>query len=139
VGQRARVRFDAYPELELPAHVTAIAAMTKPAGQRGSFFKEVPVYLKLDKIDPRVIPDLSVSADIILQSRSEVTMIPRSAVFDDDGSNAAKPYVLVRAGENFEKRAVDLALRSNIYAAVARGLQPGEVVAVETPPAAGGK
>jgi multidrug efflux pump subunit AcrA (membrane-fusion protein) len=139
VGQKARVRFDAYPELELPAHVTAIAAMTKPAGQRGSFFKEVPVYLKLDKIDPRVIPDLSVSADIILRSDPDVTMVPRSGVFDDDGSETAKPYVLVRAGEDFEKRPVEIGLRSNIYASVTRGLRPDDVVALETPPAAGGK
>lgn len=138
VGQKARVRFDAYPGLELPAHVTAIAAMTRPAGQRGSFFKEVPVYLKLDQVDTRVIPDLSVSADIILQSEPDVTMVPRGAVFGDDGG-PAKPYVLVRSGEDFEKRPVELGLRSNISAAVARGLRPGDVVALEIPPAAGGK
>lgn len=133
VGQKARVRFDAYPGLVLPAHVTAIAAMTKPGGQRASFFKEVPVYLKLDKIDPRVIPDLSVSADLILESEADTSVVPRGAVFGDDGGSTA-PFVYVRNAGGFEKREIQIGLRSHVQAAVRRGLQPGDAVALELPP-----
>ncbi|MEK7753413.1 MAG: HlyD family efflux transporter periplasmic adaptor subunit, partial [Acidobacteriota bacterium] len=34
IGQKARIRFDAYPDLELPAKVFSIGAMTKPGGFR---------------------------------------------------------------------------------------------------------
>lgn len=132
VGQKARVRFDAYPDLELPAHVTAIAAMTKPGGQRASYFKEVPVYLKLDRIDPRVIPDLSVSADIILETDAETAVVPRSAIFGDD-NDSTPPFVFVKNGDSFEKREIEIGVRSNIYASVRRGLQPGDLIALDPP------
>jgi multidrug efflux pump subunit AcrA (membrane-fusion protein) len=131
VGQKAHVRFDAYPDLVLPAHVTAIGAMTKPGGQRANFFKEVPLFLKLDQIDSRVIPDLSVSADVVLSQETDVTVVPRSALFDDAGNG--KAFVFVRGDGGFEKREVELGLRSHIQAAVKRGLQPGETVALDRP------
>ena len=68
LGQKARIHFDAYPGLELPAHVDSIAAVTKPGMFRAQFVKEVAVRLKLDAMDNRVIPDLSVSAEIMEDS-----------------------------------------------------------------------
>ncbi|MCD6302405.1 MAG: HlyD family efflux transporter periplasmic adaptor subunit, partial [Anaerolineae bacterium] len=66
IGMKARVRFDAFPDLELPATVYSVGTVAKSRVYRPDYLKEVPVVLKLDKTDPRVIPDLSVSADIIL-------------------------------------------------------------------------
>ena len=93
IGQQARVRFDAYPELELPARIFAIGAMTKSGGFRGSFIKEVPVRLKLEKLDPRVIPDLTVSADVILESSADeqAVIVPLQAVFRDGRQRARRP------------------------------------------------
>ncbi|HBY58756.1 MAG TPA: hypothetical protein DEH78_02970 [Solibacterales bacterium] len=131
VGARARVRFDAYPDLELPARVTAIGAITRAGGQRASFFKEVPVFLKLERMDPRVIPDLSVSADIVLASEDQVAVAPLAAVFRENGG--PEPFVWIRSGANFEKRPVELGLTSNIDVAIRKGLRAGDVVALEPP------
>lgn len=131
VGAKAILRFDAYPGLELPAHVISIAAITKPGGMRSTFVKEVPVFLKIDKMDPRVIPDLSVSADIIVESAENLTLAPMESVFRD--SPSAKPYVFVKTAAGFEKREVDLGLANHIQTSVRSGLKPGEVVALERP------
>jgi len=131
IGAKATVHFDAYPDLTLSAHVFAIGAMTKPGGQRGNFVKEVPLLLKLDQSDPRVIPDLSVSADVVLDSEQSEAVVPFSSVFQDQPGSAK--YVWVQKGEEWEKRPVETGVVSNIAVAIRSGLRKGEVVALETP------
>lgn len=92
--------------------------------------------LKLDKMDPRVIPDLSVSVDVMVGSGVNQLVAPLESIFQDGQS--AKPYVFVKAGQGFEKREVEIALRNNIAAAVASGLKAGEVIALERPVQPGG-
>jgi multidrug resistance efflux pump len=132
VGARARVRFDAYPGMELPAHVYSIGAMTRPGGFRANYVREIPVQLKLDRMDPRVIPDLAVSVDVVIETEQQAAAVtPRSAIFT--GENG-KPFVFVKQGEEFEERPVELGVRNNIVAAIRSGLRVGEEVAAEMPP-----
>ncbi|MBI4876221.1 MAG: HlyD family efflux transporter periplasmic adaptor subunit [Acidobacteria bacterium] len=132
IGQRARVRFDAYPDLELTAHVFSVGAIARQGGFRASYMKEIPVRLRLDKMDPRVIPDLSVSADVIVEREEQAAMVaPLESVFRDGA--AARPYVFVREAQGWRKREVELGLASNVAAAIRSGLQPGEVVALARP------
>ena len=106
--------------------------MTRPGGMRASYVKEIPVVLKLDKLDPRVIPDLSVSVDVELESEKQVAMVPLGAVFQDRADS--KPFVFVKNGTAWERREVQFGVSSNVVAAVRSGLRPGEVVAMEYPP-----
>jgi HlyD family secretion protein len=132
LGQRATVRLDAYPGLELPAHVISIAAGTKPAGTRASFVKEVPVRLKIDQKDPRVIPDLSISADVAVASDDRPAAVaPAGAVFRDNP--LAQPYVYVQGESGWERRDVELGLTNHLQATIRSGLKPGEVVALDRP------
>ena len=131
IGAKAKVRFDAFPDLELPAHVYSIAAVTRPGGNRGTYVKEIPVRLKLDALDPRVIPDLSVSADVEVETVQEATLAPVAAIFSDDGGKTG--YAFVRNGEAWDRRALRVRLRNHLMAAVESGLRPGEVVALERP------
>jgi HlyD family secretion protein len=132
IGAKAKVRFDAYPGLELPAHVYSVAAMTRPGGQRSSYVKEIPVVLKLDHIDHRVIPDLSVSCDIIIEQEDDAVVAPLGAVFKDASSRSS--HVYVKSGDTWEKREVELGMSNNIAVSVRTGLRPGEIVATELPP-----
>ena len=131
VGARANLRFDAYPGLVVPAKVMSVAAITRPGGMRANFYKEIPVYLKIEKMDPRIIPDLSVSVDVIVDTALEQVIAPLESVFRD-GPNA-EPYVFVKAGDRFERRPVQLGIRNHIAATVSTGLKAGEVVALEPP------
>lgn len=132
VGAKARLNFDAYPGLTLPAHVISIGAITKPSGFRDKFLKEIPVFLKIDKMDSRVIPDLSVSADIIVETGAENRVIaPLESVFRDPA--AGKSFVYVKTASGVERRDVRLGLSSNIHAEILEGLRAGEVVLVEEP------
>lgn len=133
INAKAKVRFDAYPGLELPAHVVSVAAVTKTGGFRASYMKEIPVRLKLDAMDPRVIPDLSVSADVILESEDAAAVVPVSALMQDAKQPAGKHFVYVRGAQGWVRREVELGTGNHTHAAVRAGLKPGEVVALENP------
>jgi len=134
LGQRATVRLDAYPGLELPAHVVSIAAVPKPPGARAGFVAEVPVRLKIDQKDPRVIPDLSISADVSLASDDQpAAVVPAGAVFRN--SAVPKPFVYVQGFSGWELREVELGLTNHLQASIRSGVKPGEVVALDLPKA----
>jgi multidrug resistance efflux pump len=133
IGAKARVRFDAYPGLELAARVYSVGGVAKPGGQRASYVKEIPVRLKLDQADPRVIPDLSASAEVTIESTQQAAIVaPLGAVFRDAPDKA--PYVFVQSPSGWIRREVEIGLRNNIAAVVRSGLQEKEVVALEQPP-----
>jgi hypothetical protein len=131
VGMKAKVHLDAYPDVALAATVVAVGAMTNGGGWRASWVREVPVQLRLDDRDARVIPDLSGSADIELAAEKASAVAPLAAVFRD--APEGRPYTFVQEAAGFEKRELELGLTSNIAAAVHSGLRPGDVVALTRP------
>lgn len=63
VGDRARVRPDAYPDLVLPAVLEEVS----PLGQEGSFSDKIRVFnarFVVEGSDPKLLPDLSVAVDL---------------------------------------------------------------------------
>jgi HlyD family secretion protein len=63
-GIRAKVYFDAYPDLAVPAHFEMASPMAQAA--LGSPIKTFMAVFKLDKTDPRLMPDLS--AAVVLET-----------------------------------------------------------------------
>lgn len=138
VGSKARVRFDAFPDLELPAHIYSVAAMPKSSwSSRAQYLKEIPVRLKLDKMDPRVIPDLSVSVDVILESEESSVVAPRGAVYEETAGGTTRFYVFVQQGDIWQRRDVEVGLTSYLEAVIKSGLKPGEIIALDRPPKPG--
>ena len=63
IGQAAKVRLDAYPELVLPGKLEQVA----PIGRNGSFSAKVRTFNAIFSIqgsDPRLMPDLSAAVDV---------------------------------------------------------------------------
>ncbi len=131
IGQKAHVRFDAYPDLEVPATVYSVGAMTKPGGFRSSFMKEIPVRLRLDKLDSRIIPDLTVSADVVIEREDQASMVPVESVFQD--APGAARYVFVQGPRGWLRREVEPGLVNYTTVEIRSGLRPGEMVALSRP------
>jgi HlyD family secretion protein len=129
VGAAAEVTFDAYPGLTLPAEVVSIGAIASGGGWRASYVKDVPVRLKLRKLDPRAIPNFTVAADVLIEAAEGVPTVPRESLFvdPDDGKTVA----FVRIPSGWEKRDVELGVQSPVDAEVKSGLNAGDVVATE--------
>jgi multidrug resistance efflux pump len=129
VGAKATVRFDAYPGLEMPARVIAVGAIPKTGGQRPDWVKEIPVRLKLDKLDTRVIPDLSVSVDVEIASEQNATLVPLGGLFHEDRGS----FVFLRTSRGWERRPVEVGAANHLVAAIRSGVEPGDVIAAEWP------
>lgn len=130
-GMEARVHFEAYPDLELPAQVVNVSAMTRQGGWRANYVRSVPVRLKLEQQDPRVIPNLTTSVDLVLERAEAAPSVPLECLFRDETKE--EPYVFVQTPAGWEKRDVELGLANFVEAQVRTGLTGGEVLATERP------
>jgi HlyD family secretion protein len=129
LGMKAAIRIDAFPDIELPGTVVGIGAMAKASTFRARYVGEIPVRIKIDKMDNRVIPDLTGSAEIVLGSEKNTLLAPRSAVFTEE----AGAFVFVQGPEGWLKRKVELGLPNFTQVAIKSGAQKGDVVALQRP------
>ena len=127
IGQHVTIRFDAFPGLELPGTVYSIGALATGSWLQSYYLRSVPVRITINGFDPRVIPDLSASADVILEKADNVLAIPRAAVSTRNGQST----VLVREGDQFVERPVTLGMRNETQVAVTSGLKEGDEVRVD--------
>ena len=132
IGARVTVRFDAFPDLKTPARVHSIGTIARATKRRGSaYVRNVPVRLSLEKTDPRVIPNYSVSADLVLAREESAAIVPLECVFSDQAGG--KPYAFVQGANGWERRELELGLANNIAVAVRSGLEEGAAVLTERP------
>lgn len=129
LGMRSSVHLDAYPDLSLPGSLLGIGAMSKTSTFRASYVGEIPIRFKIEKVDTRVIPDLTGSSEVVLQTETAALVAPRAAVFHEDGA----PVVYVQKPEGWMKKKVDLGLSSFTHVAIKSGVQKGDVLAVQRP------
>lgn len=139
IGQRAVVRLDAYPDLKLEGRVVSIGAIASESGGgrfgrggSGLYVKSVPVEIAVEADDDRLIPDLSASADILLEEPVEGLLAPREAVRRDENGS----FVLVRSGTGFERRDVTVRDRSTTHVLIEDGVAKGEELLIGDPPKA---
>jgi HlyD family secretion protein len=124
IGQKGRIRFDAFPGMEFDGQVYSLGALAA-GGMRGSvYMRTVPIRLKINGYDPRLIPDLSASADVVIEKEEGKPLVPRAAILTEDGKTVA----YVKKGETFQKREVTLGLQNATHAVVLAGLNNGEEV-----------
>lgn len=131
IGQPARARFDAFPGLSLRARVHSMGALAVGGWRQNYYIRNVAVKVQLLEQHPQVIPDLSCSADVLVEQKENALIVPLEAVHQVKG----KTVVRVRERDRFVAREVELGLRNNTHAAVLRGVEAGQVVALGEPPA----
>jgi HlyD family secretion protein len=129
LGMKSVIHLDAYPDIELPGTLVGIGAMAKASTFRARFVGEIPIRLKLEKTDSRVIPDLTGSAEIILNVERNTMVAPLSSVFAEEGGS----YIFVQGSEGWIKKKVELGLPSFTMVAIRSGLQKGDVIALQRP------
>jgi multidrug resistance efflux pump len=129
LGQRATVRFDAFPDIVLKGRVQAVGAFAMGGRRLNYYVRRIPVRVRLDAPDPRVIPDLSASADVITAASASGLIVPREALSEADG----KPVVYVKEGDSFQAHSVEITDTTNTQVAVRSGIEEGQEVALQLP------
>jgi len=128
-GQSVEATLDTYPDWKIPCKVIAII----PTADRQK--STVKVRVGFDKLDPRILPDMSVKVAFEESSGGTKTAanpgvaIPKTAVQQRDGHDV----VFVVQNGHVERRAVTVSGTESDDSLVTAGLSAGERVAVDAP------
>ncbi|MEO8595634.1 MAG: efflux RND transporter periplasmic adaptor subunit [Candidatus Solibacter sp.] len=126
LGQKAAIHFDAFPDIAMRGHVASVGALAT-SGRRVQFvLRTIPVRLALDSMDPRLMPDLSASADVETAPAADGLLVPVEAMSEAGG----KTIVYVKQGNAFVAREVAIAGSSHTHVALRSGIQEGEEIAL---------
>lgn len=129
-GQGASVSMDAIPGQTFTgsvADISAVASMDFEAGWPVP--RNFTVEIALDSADSRLSPNMSASVRVAVNRFPDAIVIPSVAVFRKSGRAVA----YVRHGSGFLETAVDVSQRSGSEAVIAKGLKPGQQVALKDP------
>lgn len=127
IGQLATIGLDAFPGLELKGKIYSIGALAVGGWRQNYFIRNVPVRVAIDGLDPRLIPDLSAYADVVVETKDSAMLVPLGAVRNRNG----KSFVSVKQGEQWQEREVKLGSANNLQAIVLSGLKDGEEVRLD--------
>jgi HlyD family secretion protein len=131
VGQAVSARVDAVPDKDITGTVSDISTLASPDFSSYPPVRSFLVDVKLAQIDPRLRPGMSATVRIVVDRLPKATLVPAAAVF----TRAGRTVVFVVKGKDFEERAIEVARRNTEQVAVARGLAPGEEIALKDPAA----
>ncbi len=126
VSQAARIGFDAFPEMHFTGKVYSIGALAVSGSRQNFFIRAIPVRVQIEGADPKLIPDLSAHANVLLETVQDQLQVPVGAVHEQNG----KAWVELKRGVQFERREVTLGKRNNMAVAVTSGLTAGDEVRV---------
>lgn len=129
LGQPARIRVDAIPDKEFLAKLDWISPIASINFRGGWTEKSFPATATLEKLDSRLRPGMSATAEIVLENQQDRMLIPSRAGFTLNG----KPAVYVQHGEDFVLRPIEVGKRNETDIVVLNGLKPGDTVALENP------
>jgi HlyD family secretion protein len=127
-GQPVEATLDAYPDWKIPCRVIAII----PTADRNK--STVKVRVGFEKLDPRILPDMSVKVAFRETAGAAPTtrrgvLVPKNAIQQQDGRNV----VMVMQSGRVERRAVTLGNADADEALITAGVTAGERVVVGAP------
>jgi multidrug resistance efflux pump len=132
IGQPVRIRIDAVPDLLIEGEVQWMSPIATLVFRRFPPEKNFPAHASIREIDPRLRPGMSATVEIIVDRRPDELVIPNRASFQIDG----EPAVYVRTTGGFSPQPIEVLAR-NSTEIVVRGVEEGQVIAMENPEIAG--
>jgi HlyD family secretion protein len=130
LGQPVNVRVDAIPEKEFNGDLDFISPIASLVFKgMGLTEKRFPARATLKKLDPRLRPGMSATAEIIIERDRHALLIPARASFTLNG----RPAVYVQKGHSFFTRTITVGKRNEDDIVVLSGLKEGELVTLESP------
>jgi HlyD family secretion protein len=125
IGQSAEIRLDAYPDLLFPGKVESISAIVIP-GSGSKRIRHFSATISIRGANPRLLPDLTASVDIPVQSLEKVLMLPRSAIVRENGQAAVE----VLSNGKLERRPIKIGPMNESDVVIESGVQEGTIVSL---------
>jgi len=131
IGQEAIIELDALPDMAIKGTVTSIYPVPTEVG--GIVLYDVK--MNFDVPDASGIKvGMSASADIIINSRENVLLVPERAIYMNGKGETA---VSISTNGQTEERTVVTGASDGLQTEIVSGLHEGETIAIETRPASG--
>ncbi len=128
--QPVTVQLNAIPDREFTGHIEQIGAIASLDFSSGwPITRNFILEIVLDQTDPRFKPGITGQVTVIVDRVPNAVTIPAQAVFQKSGQNVA----YVWRGAQFEERSIEVRRRSGDRIMVAKGVSPGEQVALKDP------
>ncbi|MFQ6121729.1 MAG: efflux RND transporter periplasmic adaptor subunit [Dehalococcoidales bacterium] len=125
LDQEAIIEVDALPDTEFRGRISAIYPL--PITEGGVVLYNVKINLDVPENSALKI-GMSASADIIIDQRSNVLLVPNRAIEEDSQGN---PVVKVMVNGQIEERPVVIGISNGLETEIVSGLSRGEIVVVE--------
>ncbi|MFA6048173.1 MAG: efflux RND transporter periplasmic adaptor subunit [Parcubacteria group bacterium] len=125
IGQKATLTFDALPDFTATGKVEKMDSL-------GTTTQGVVTYnvtIAFDSLDPRIKPDMSVTADIITTVKQNVIIVPNSAVKTQGGSSYVE---VLNSGNTPTQVNVQTGTSNNTDTEITSGLNVGDKVVTQT-------
>ncbi len=129
LGQRAIIEVDALPALQLEGKVTSIPLLSKETG--GLVIYEVTIGFDVPQ-DYNLKIGMSAIADIVIDERSNVLLVPNRAITQDSQGNPIVKVMVDEEIEEIEERPVVLGISDGFQIEIVDGLNEEDVVVIET-------
>ena len=129
-GMPVEILVDAEPDRPLTGEVESVGVL--PDSENRRFNPDQKVYrtsIKMAGLQEWVKPGMAAQARIVIRVLPEVVMIPVQAVFNHE----AHTFCCVQGASGSELRPVQVEDYNNRFAAIASGLDEGEVVYLQIP------
>ena len=130
-NQEVTMEVEAVPGLKLKGTIERIA----PQATVRNGIKGFATRILLRTVDVRIRPGMTANVSIPVGAAANVSAVPLAAVFSEMGERYV--WVVTEAGEDFryERRSVTIGVADYSSVEIQSGLKPGEMVALESPPA----
>ena len=128
--QLVTVQLDAIPDRQFTGTVEQISTIATEDFSAGwPIPRNFDLRIALDQADPRLKPGMTAQVTVVVDRVADALVVPVQASFQEGGATVA--YIL--DGSKFRERAIEVARRSGDRVLVAKGLQPGDHVALKDP------
>ena len=117
----------AFAGMVMHGKVESVGALAVGTGFSNQWVHSIPVRISIQGNDPRLFPDLTASADVVIGEHPDGLLIPREAVQEKDG----KSLVYVKQGDALASREVEIGAYGTTEVSILSGLSEGEQVALQ--------
>ena len=127
-AQAAKISLDAYPDSSYKATVVDISSLAR-SKEKNSKVKVFDVIVLLSDNNPKLMPGMTVSCEITINTIQDTIFIPLEALFHKEGAN----IVYLRQGDKFKAQNVKIGFENDDFVLITEGLKKDDKIALTDP------
>jgi RND family efflux transporter MFP subunit len=120
IGQKATVVIDSIPDKTFTGVVIGVDRI----GQTSSGVTQYPANIQLDSFSEQILPNMAVTANIVISRKEDVLLVPSSVVQTQESQS----YVNVLVDGELQSVPVEVGLSSDTQTEIISGLNEGDLV-----------